>query len=47
MRWPFLRRQADVAAETPELDQLIAAAIRARSYIERIEWTRSALRWIE
>ena len=47
MRWPFQRRQADVAAETPELDQLIAAAIRAGSYIERIEWTRSALRWIE
>jgi len=47
MRWPFRRRQADVAAETPELDQLIAAAIRARSTIERIEWTRSALRWIE
>jgi site-specific recombinase len=47
MRWPFQRRQADVAAETPELDQLIAAAIRADSYIERIEWTRSALRWIE
>ena len=47
MRWPFQRRQADVAAETPELDQLIAAAIRARSYIERIEWTRSALRWID
>jgi site-specific recombinase len=47
MRWPFQRRQADVAAEAPELDQLIAAAIRAGSYIERIEWTRSALRWIE
>jgi site-specific recombinase len=46
MRWPFGPR-ADVATETPELDQLIAAAIRARNTIDRIEWTRSALRWIE
>jgi site-specific recombinase len=46
MRWPF-RRKADVATETPELDQLIAAAIGARNYIDRIEWVRSALRWIE
>ena len=44
MRWPFRRRQAALTAETPELDQLIASAIRVRNYIERIEWIRSALR---
>jgi len=47
MWWPFGRRQADPALAAPELDQLIASAIRAGNYIERIEWIRSAMRWIE
>ncbi len=33
--------------EAPELDQLLAAAMRARDAIDRVEWVRAALRWIE
>ena len=42
-----LRRRPDVRAEAPELDQLLAAALRAANSQQRVEWTRSALRWIE
>ncbi|MCU0768520.1 MAG: site-specific recombinase [Burkholderiaceae bacterium] len=45
-RW-FRRRRGDVSAASPELDQLLAAALRAAAPTERIEWLRSALRWIE
>ncbi len=42
-----LRRRPDVRAEAPELDQLLAAALRASNAIQHVAWTRSALRWIE
>jgi site-specific recombinase len=50
MGWRIFRRFArrpDVQTEAPELDQLLAAAMRARNAIDRADWVRAALRWIE
>src|SRR5512134_3453619 len=50
MEWRLFRRlsrRPDVDSEAPELDQLLAAAMRARDAIDRVEWVRAALRWIE
>ena len=50
MEWRIFRRlsrRPAVETEAPELDQLLAAAMRARNAIDRVEWVRAALRWIE
>lgn len=42
-----LRRRSDDGAASPEFDRLLADAMAARDYPARVEWLRSALRWIE
>ena len=42
-----LRRRGRNEDEAPELDRLLAQAAEAKTFADRVEWLRGAIRWIE